>query len=489
MVVPAAVSMLLLPITTRLFAPASYGNYVLAVSTLTLLQLVANAWLSSTIIRFYARAEMEQDTERLDSTAFALILLQSFGASLLFVVVLLLIRGSIQPELFYLMLIVPVQMFAFNLLVLPTQVLRARRQLGSYNIITITKTILPPVVGITVCLLMDRNVVGMMAGAAAASWLLVPIGYMLCFTANTRPKLSFFDRSWASKILAFGVPLIPALLMVEILDLSDRFIIGAYRGTVETGIYAASYSVAALTMQLITLLVTAATAPLIVSIWEQQGRKPTESFLAFVTRVLILIGAPAVVGMSLLSKQIMVLFSTEDYVAGAVIIPFVAGGVFLLGLQWIAQRGMMLANKTKSIMILYTTVGLLNIVLNIVLVPRFGYVAAAWTTFGCYVMLLILIALGSAPYLTWHLPYMSIFRSVVACGVMAGIVVFLNNWLINSAFLSITVSVILGGLAYGVVLVMTGEIPLQPIRTAVLSLRGAVQVPASEQPNNNDLPR
>ncbi len=110
------------------------------------------------------------------------------------------------------------------------------------------------------------------------------------------------------------------------------------------------------------------------SIWETPGRESTETFLTFLTRLMILVGIP-VVGLSLLSaRQVMILFSTPDYVQGALSFPWWLPGVSCWGWQWIAQRGMILANKTVRIMVLYSVAGLSNIIANLLLVPKMGYI-------------------------------------------------------------------------------------------------------------------
>ncbi len=461
MVAPALVNLLLLPVATRLFPPAAYGNYVLASTTLSFLQLITNAWLSSSIVRFYAIAEIEGDTRRLNSTAFTVTLVQSLASALLCLGVTLALRTRIDAELFTLLLLVAVQLVAAGLMLLPLQVLRVQRRLGRYNVFSVGRSFLPLAAGVAFSLLWHRNVVGMLAGSALASWLLMPLSYLLCFGTQNQPAPRLAVMSWVRKLVTYGGPLVPALLMVETLDISDRFIVGAYRGSVEAGIYNANYSVAALTMQLITLFVTSAGAPLVVSVWERQGRRATELMLTFLTRVMILIGIPAVVGLSVLAREIVALVSAPAYIEGAIIIPFVAAGVFLAGLQWIAQRGMMLANRTVLIMVLYLVAGLSNIAANVVLVPRYGYVAAGWTTFGAYVILLVVIAVGSAPYLTWRIPGASLLRSVAASAAMALVLVGLRNLAVRPMLIQMVVKVSAGAGVYLVVLLMLREISLR----------------------------
>ena len=125
---------------------------------------------ASAIIRFYTGAAQDGDLQRLNSTSLVLILAQSAAGALICWLVVLAMRQRLEAELFLLLMIVPVQMFASSLLVLPLHVLRARRQLGVYNVVSVAKTVLPVAGGVVASLLMGRSVVGMMAGSAACTW-------------------------------------------------------------------------------------------------------------------------------------------------------------------------------------------------------------------------------------------------------------------------------------------------------------------------------
>ena len=69
-VVPAIVGFFSIPIITRLFLPADYGNYALALATVSILSAIAG-WLSMSIIRFHPVYEREGELEEFYSDEFA----------------------------------------------------------------------------------------------------------------------------------------------------------------------------------------------------------------------------------------------------------------------------------------------------------------------------------------------------------------------------------------------------------------------------------
>jgi len=454
--ISAVVGIVLLPILTRLFTPASYGNYALAATTFAFLQVIANTWLNSTIIRFYPIAAIDGETGKLNSTAYVVTLVGTATGALIFVVALFLLHGKINDELFLLLLFIPLQLLAFNLTTLPLQVTRAERHLGAFNILNAVRVIVPPFLSIIVCFFFERSVVVMFAVTTILFWILLPFGYKFCFTEVSRPRIKDYDKEWSKRLLNYGLPLIPALLLVKVLEVSDRYLIALFRGNLEAGIYTANYTIASLPMELVMLLITAAASPLISSLWENKGKKETESFLSFIFLLYILLGLPAMTGLSLMSKELVVLMSTPDYLPGAIIIPYVSAGGFFVGMQWIAQRGMILAEKTQRILFLYVFAGFLNIILNFIFIPKYGFIAAALTTLGCYILLFILIYIGSSKYVTLAIPYKSLFRSISACILMA--IVVMNIRIDSSPIISILVKVTSGVTVYALALYLFGEL-------------------------------
>jgi O-antigen/teichoic acid export membrane protein len=462
--VSSFVGIALLPITTRLFVPRSYGNYSIALAAINLLQGIATAWLGTTIIRFHPTAHGGVELRRMVSTSFTLALSASIALALALAFALFLVGHRLDDELYRLMLLVPVQIVAFNLLMLPLQLLRAERRIRLYNLLSIARSVLPPVVGLAITLLSGGNVVGMLVGATVTLWLLTPLGYAACFERQHRPKIQLYDKDWSKKLMLYGTPLIPTVLMIQVLDISDRFIVGAFRGSAEAGIYAAGFLVGSLPMELIIVFVTGAAAPLVTSIWEQKGRAAAEDLLTSVTRVFVLVALPALVGLSLMSKELMLLVSSRQYMGASVVVPFIAAGEFLLGLQWIAQRGLLLANRTRPVLAYYVIAGVSNVTLNVLLVPEYGYRAAGWSTLASYALLLVLIGWGSSPYLTWKLPKRSLIHSLVGCGVMAAALFWLPD---GSGLPQLAVSslkILLGASVYAGVLLMTREVGFARIR-------------------------
>jgi O-antigen/teichoic acid export membrane protein len=83
--------------------------------------------------------------------------------------------------------------------------------------------------------------------------------------------------------------------------------------------------------------------------------------------------------------------ATEKYIAGATIVPFVAGASVIYLFVWLQQSPFSLREKTKLIPFIFGAAALTNVILNVLLIPKFDMMGAAFATLVSYVLLFILL--------------------------------------------------------------------------------------------------
>jgi len=264
--------------------------------------------------------------------------------------------------------------------------------------------------------------------------------------------------SLTSEMAKYGFPLVVGNLAAWILSLSDRYILGFFRGSQEVGIYSASYSLSEKSILLIVSLFMLAAGPIGMNIWAREDKKRSREFLHKLTRYYIIFCLPAVIGLSVLAKPIVTVIIAQKYHAGYVILPYIASGVFFLGLQWIFAFSFRYYAKTYIVMLLISISGLVNLALNIILIPTYGYFAAAVTTFVSYVFLLILIIIISRKFFIWEFPFKSLGRTIISSTVMGVSVYCIGNNLTSSLPFNLIIGILGGLLIYFVLLILLGEL-------------------------------
>jgi len=141
--------------------------------------------------------------------------------------------------------------------------------------------------------------------------------------------------------------------------------------------------------------------------------------------------------------------------------PYVLSGVLLLGIQQRYQSGLLFHQKTGLITLATVAAGLLNVVLNIFLIPRYGYFAAAITTLASYAVLLLLMMWFSRRLFVWKFPYRSLLNVSIASAVMGTIVHLLAQSSVLTPASTLAICVCAGAAVYFLLLLVLGEFSLQ----------------------------
>ena len=173
---------------------------------------------------------------------------------------------------------------------------------------------------------------------------------------------------------------------------------------------------------------------------------------------------PAVIGLSALSKPILNILTGEQYFEGYKIIPFVAAGVLFLGLQQTFHAGFLFSKRTSSITFAIVASGFLNVFLNMLFIPKYGYFAAAVTTLISYTFLLFLMIILSRRLFTWKFPFKSLAKVTCASASMGVVVYYVGNSLTSSVFINLISAICVGVIVYLLMLLLLNEFSQEEIQ-------------------------
>ena len=141
----------------------------------------------------------------------------------------------------------------------------------------------------------------------------------------------------------------------------------------------------------------------------------------------LLITIPAAVGMSLLSKPLLYILTTEIIAnQGYMITPLIALGAIFMGIYGIVNNIIILEKKTAILGYIWISVAILNIVLNIIAVPFVGIYGAGRATLICYFLAFAVTLIYSKKYASLPFDFKSIIKILLASAVM-GIFVKIAN--------------------------------------------------------------
>ena len=454
-IVPGIVGLISIPIITRLFSPVDYGNYNLALATIMVLTTIVG-WLSMGVIRFFPAYERDEKINLFYRNIISLSIISIIIIASIYLVILFCIKSYVFFKL-YNLLLVSIGVFAFtSLFEICLSFFRAKREANLFSLFSIWKSIGSILIALALIFFLKKDIESLLWGVIAS--VIIALPFVWKKAVGIVSVLHFKIDSYLTKeIVKYGFPLVIGNLAGWILSLSDRYILQFFRGAQEVGIYSASYNISEKSIVLIVLLFMFAGFPISMHIWEKEGEVESQEFLTNVTRYFLIICLPVVIGLSVLSKQIIILFTAQEYHEGFRIISFVTLGAFFLGLQHRFQMGLLFYKKTYLVMFCVIVSGVLNIALNLIFIPTYGYIAAAVTTLISYGLLLILVIFISTRFFVWKFPFKTLGKVICASALMGEVVYYISNNLTSSIYISLFLSICTGGAVFFLVLLLLKE--------------------------------
>jgi len=462
-IVSAVVGLISIPIITRLFPPADYGNYILVLSTVSILVTLVG-WLDISIIRFYPAYERDKKLDIFYSTALKWLSISIFGISILFLLILVIVKNYISPNLYNLMLIGIGVFICSALFSNLLNFLRAKRLVSWYTNFSVWKSITAIGLGLILVIFFKFGVEGLLLGIILSIILILPRLWGKIVSKITLQKKT--SGLLVIEMARFSFPLVAGNLAYWILTLSDRYILEFFRGAWEVGIYSASYAIGEKSILFLVSLFTLSAGPIAMSIWEKEGEEKSRIFNTNLTRYFLLICLPVTIGLSVLAKPILDILTGQEYFMGYTVLPFIALSIFLNGSTIGFGNGLGYFKKTKYIMWPLIIGGLVNIGLNFIFIPKYGYIAAAITTLIGYIVMVGLEIYFSRKFFIWQFPFKSMYKIICASGIMGISIYYLNNAINFSSLINLVLEICVGILIYFLMLFLLREFQTKEIRSA-----------------------
>ena len=188
--------------------------------------------------------------------------------------------------------------------------------------------------------------------------------------------------------LRFGLPLLPAMILGWVLSLSDRVIMAQYCSLNAIGLYSLAASLGTMVMLVLAAFERAWT-PWFYHSMRSNSREFRQLFSDLALAWLAIVGFGCVGG-CLFSRELLSLVVDDSFIEAFRFIPPLMIGAFLVSIYGFATVFLYHEQRTKVFTWVLTVAAVVNVGLNLLLVPVFGPMAAAYTTMVAYIVTTIL---------------------------------------------------------------------------------------------------
>ncbi len=377
-VLQKGISLLSTPIFTRLLTTEQYGVYSVYQSWYSIISVFATLNLYAGV---YNNGMTKWPDKRPQYTSALLGLSTTITICLFFVY---LVAHDFWNNLFGLSSLFVVAMFiealfgvAFNFWSASQRYDYKYRYLVAISIFI---AVASPIVGIIAVLSTDYK-----AEARVLSYVgvQVVIGLILYIYIMYRGKKPFNKKYWLYA-LSFNIPLIPHYLSQTVLNNSDRIMIANMVGSGEAAIYSVAYSIS----MMFTIVTNAINNSFIPYTYKAIKDKKYENLKSNASLLVLFIALVCIVAMAF-GPEIIRIFAAPQYYEARWIVPPVATALLFMFIYPLFCNIEFYFEQNKFVTVASSVAAVANIVLNFIFIGIFGYIAAAYTTLICYMLLSI----------------------------------------------------------------------------------------------------
>ncbi|MBR5242176.1 MAG: oligosaccharide flippase family protein [Clostridia bacterium] len=212
----------------------------------------------------------------------------------------------------------------------------------------------------------------------------IPIYLYLIFKGKNYINLTVWKQT-----LLFALPLLPHYLAQHVMASADTIMIERLVSDAD----AAIYSVVAMIGKVATIVWAAINVSLIAITFEAMNEKKYEK-LRGLTLTLVLMYGAVCIAITLAAPELLKIFAPENYAKGVYIVPPIAAVSFLSALYNIYGNVEFYHKKSFGIALATVVSALANIALNLILIPKFSYIGAAYTTLISNIILIVMHYIG-----------------------------------------------------------------------------------------------
>ena len=414
-IVPAILALASTAVFTRLFPPSQYGIFTLMGAVTGPILSVTAQPTAQAANRFLAEydhqgrwEEYRQALSWLTVLTMAVMIVLSATALALWP---LLHSRSVDRLVLSGTLMGLVASVLFNIL---TPVLNAAIKVREFNLVMITSETLSLGLPILLILLLGHHIAWLLWGNALAVLAVLP--WLVARADILRPlrAISGATRQTVARFVRYGSPMALWFFGSSMLNLGDRYIIQAFHGSGQVGLYGANYAMVIRGVGLIAGPVLTAVGPRLLRQWAEGDVPAVRKTMSRMTSVYLLLGGALVGLVAVAGRALASVILARSFLPGAAILVPVTAGSVIWGVSRIGHKSMEFRERNPLMVWDVLAATGVNFGLNILFIPRYGFVAAGYTTLIAYVVYSGLVWWQARRLIPWDIVWTDVLAYIVA---------------------------------------------------------------------------
>lgn len=434
------------PIITKTLGTNDYGIWVQVQITIALTLILTQLGLTAGMIRFLPTQTNKAEIREEFYSVLSIIAIASLIISVVFIVFADFIAASFFGGLTEIVRVTGMIILAYSLNDAFLALFRASLQIKRYSLFTVVSSYLQ--IGLIAYLAL--NGYGILSVVLA--FLSVQVLQLVTLFFVTRAQIGICRPHFQKlqEYFSFSLPIIPMSIASWVTTSSDRYVIAYFLDTTAVGIYSSAYALGNIIL-LFAGMVGFILPQTVYRLFDEGRTSDAKIHLSYSLKYILAVAIPFVFGSAVLAEPALRILSNPEIASsGHFIMPLIALGNLFVCVNSVICIVLGLVKKMKLIGTIYVTAAVINLGLNILLVPHLGIMGAAITSLTTSAVILGITTYYSLKEFTFDIDWLFIIKSLVASVVMS-----LAVWLIHpQSILPTIIAVILGVTIYGIVLLL-----------------------------------
>lgn len=419
------ISYILLPLYTAILSTSEYGTYDLLMTYVTLFTTIVTLQLEQSAFRFLidSRDSEKAKCDIITNTLFGMIFM-----SIVFVINAIFISHVLNIDYFP-YLILNIIIVGYSQLML--QITRGLGKNILYSVGCAISGILTVILNVILIVFLDFKIEGLLISNIVAN-LTCFIGLFLMNSVYKYIHIERISLLKLKKYLRYALPLIPNLLSWWIINVSDRTIIAIFLGESANGIYAIANKFSTILTSLYGLFNISWTESVSVNINKKGNRG---YFVSTVNDVFIL--ATIICCLSMIVIPLIFPYIINNRYSEALkYIPILIVGAFFNIIIGVYSAFYIALKDTVKVMNTSIIAGILNMVLNLILIKFIGLYAATLSTALSYFIMCTIRYYDISNKLNIHIYKKNIIISFILF-IISLTCYLMSNYIFGIAFITI----------------------------------------------------
>ncbi len=459
--IPAFISFVSISIFSRIVSPNEYGKFSTFIVTIGIFNVFLFEWIRMSILKYYPI--YKNTTSNSEKFLATILYIYKIEIIVCFILSILLILYNFfvltNPDIYVYAISGGILLCIQSIFLVALTLFRASLKPLSFSCLTLTKTVVILAVSLVLLKYNSTYISLILGNILGFVFSLIVCLFILPKSYIKRIFIVKADKEVLFTMLKYGLPFTVTFAMSYITNSIDRIMLNNMMGEKSVGLYAIPYDLGSQSVTILMTVVNLAMYPLIMK-KQADVKGDVNKYLKMYINLLIMVGMPTTIGISILSPNISAVLLGDNYQTAAIqILPIVSVSAFIncLTVYYMNLPFQLNSKTTKQI---YPTLlgAVTNIGLNMLLIPKLGIMGAVYASLIAYIICLCLSWVWSRKIIKLPFDFSMFFKIILSTFIMTMVLFLLKE---KQGVCALLIQILTGTIVYFLSLIILNFVSLK----------------------------